>query len=114
IEKKEKVASVDVERRSVEGLSGGRDPGEVEVVEENEQSAQGEREIDKEEEIKREDQEAIDDVRQYLKDIILQVGISDVEVYTSRVNNNVKYDVETENAGLVIGRHGKVDRKSVV
>ena len=36
------------------------------------------------------------------------MGISDVEVYTSRVNNNVKYDVETENAGLVIGRHGKV------
>ena len=106
--KNEQEAKVEESKMSVEELTEGRDSTEVELVEKNEKSAQMEREIDKEEEIKREDQEAIDNVRQYLKDIILQMGISDVEVYTSRVNNNVKYDVETENAGLVIGRHGKV------
>lgn len=61
-----------------------------------------------EEEIQSKDQAAIDEVRQYLKDVIFAMGIEDVEIYTSRVNNNVKYDIETENAGLVIGRHGKV------
>ena len=106
--KNEQEAKVEESKMSVEELTEGRDSTEVELVEKNEKSAQMEREIDKEEEIKREDQEAIDNVRQYLKDIILQMGISDVEVYTSRVNNNVKYDVETENAGLVIGRNGKV------
>lgn len=61
-----------------------------------------------EEEIYEKDQEAVEEVRQYLKDVIFAMGIEDVEVYTSRVKNNVKYDIETENAGLVIGRHGKV------
>lgn len=57
---------------------------------------------------KLDDEDAIKAVRDYLKDIILAMGISDVEVYTSRVKKQVKYDIETENAGLVIGRHGKV------
>lgn len=61
-----------------------------------------------EEEVYEKDQEAIEEVRQYLKDVIVAMGIEDVEVFTSRVKNNVKYDIETENAGLVIGRHGKV------
>lgn len=61
-----------------------------------------------EEEIFEKDQEAVEEVRQYLKEVIVAMGIEDVEVYTSRVKNNVKYDIETENAGLVIGRHGKV------
>lgn len=61
-----------------------------------------------EEEIYEKDQEAVEEVRQYLKEVIFAMGIEDVEVYTSRVKNNVKYDIETENAGLVIGRHGKV------
>ncbi len=61
-----------------------------------------------EEDIYEKDQEAVEEVRQYLKDVIFAMGIEDVEVYTSRVKNNVKYDIETENAGLVIGRHGKV------
>ena len=43
-----------------------------------------------------------------MQEIIIAMGVSDVEVYTSRVKNNAKYDIETENAGLVIGRHGKV------
>lgn len=54
------------------------------------------------------DEEAITAVRDYLKEIVLAMGISDVEVYTSRIKEQVKYDIETENAGLVIGRHGKV------
>lgn len=54
------------------------------------------------------DEEAIKAVRHYLKSIIQAMGIADVEVYTSRVKNQAKYDIETENAGLVIGRHGKV------
>ena len=54
------------------------------------------------------DQAAIEEVRQYLQDIIVAMGVDDAEVYTSRVKDQVKYDIETENAGLVIGRHGKV------
>lgn len=54
------------------------------------------------------DDQAVTAVRDYLKEIILAMGIADVEVYTSRIKSQVKYDIETENAGLVIGRHGKV------
>lgn len=54
------------------------------------------------------DQVAIDDIAQYLEDIIHGMGVLDAKVYTSRVENRVTYDVETEDAGLVIGRHGKV------
>ena len=106
--KNEKEAKAEEAKMSVEELAEGRDPAEVELVEKNQEAAQTENKVDKEEQIQRDDQEAIDNVRQYLKDIIVQMNISDVEVYTSRVKDNVKYDVETENAGLVIGRHGKV------
>lgn len=58
--------------------------------------------------VKLNDEEAIEAVRVYLKDIIQAMDISDVEVYASRVKEQVKYDIETQNAGLVIGRHGKV------
>lgn len=61
-----------------------------------------------EEIVKLNDEEAIEAVRVYLKDIIQAMDISDVEVYASRVKEQVKYDIETQNAGLVIGRHGKV------
>lgn len=54
------------------------------------------------------DQEAIDSIAQYLRDIIHGMGVTDAEVYTSRVDNQITYDIETEDAGLVIGRHGKV------
>src|SRR5699024_4912257 len=106
--KNEKEAKAEEAKMSVEELAEGRAPAEVELVEKNQEAAQTESKVDKEEQIQRDDQEAIDNVRQYLKDIIVQMNISDVEVYTSRVKDNVKYDVETENAGLVIGRHGKV------
>lgn len=54
------------------------------------------------------DQQAIDDIAAYLESIIHSMGITDAKVYASRVDNRVTYDVETEDAGLVIGRHGKV------
>lgn len=54
------------------------------------------------------DDEAIKAIHDYLEGIILAMGISDAEVYTSRVKKQVKYDIKTKNAGLVIGRHGKV------
>ena len=54
------------------------------------------------------DQAAIEEVREYLQEIVVAMGVEDAEVYTSRVKDQVKYDIETENAGLVIGRHGKV------
>lgn len=54
------------------------------------------------------DEEAIEAVRKYLKEVLEAMDISDVEVYASRVKQQVKYDIETKNAGLVIGRHGKV------
>lgn len=113
---KETEAKAEESNMSTEELAEGRNPADVEIVEEQKEATQvesressrEESEPETEEEVFRDDQEAIEDVRQYLKDIILQMDISDVEVYTSRVKSNVKYDIETENAGLVIGRHGKV------
>ena len=119
---KEKALEEEAEMDKEEKIKG-RDQAEVELVGEKQQTqtevdtadySQEESVEDSksteptEEEIQSKDQDAIDEVRQYLKDVIFAMGIEDVEVYTSRVNNNIKYDIETENAGLVIGRHGKV------
>ena len=119
---KEKALEEEAEMDKEEKIKG-RDQAEVELVGEKQQTqtevdtadySQEESVEDSksteptEEEIQSKDQAAIDEVRQYLKDVIFAMGIEDVEVYTSRVNNNIKYDIETENAGLVIGRHGKV------
>lgn len=79
----------------------------VAVADVEEDELDGEDELT-EAEIAELDQKAIDEVNVYLKEIIVMMDITDVEVYTSRVDNRVKYDIETENAGLVIGRHGKV------
>lgn len=105
---KEQEAAMDVDE-----LTEGRDPAEVEIM--GEQGSKGLKSEEtvkddsiSEENTEKDDQAAIEEVRIYLKDIIMAMDISDVEVYTSRINNNVKYDVETESAGLVIGRHGKV------
>ena len=113
---KETEAKAEESNMSTEELAEGRNPADAEIVEdqkemtqaESSESSREERKPETEEEVLRDDQEAIENVRQYLKDIILQMDIPDVEVYTSRVKANVKYDIETENAGLVIGRHGKV------
>lgn len=119
---KEKALEEEAEMDKEEKIKG-RDQAEVELVGEKQQTqtevdtadySQEESVEDSksteptEAEIQSKDQAAIDEVRQYLKDVIFAMGIEDVEVYTSRVNNNIKYDIETENAGLVIGRHGKV------
>jgi len=116
----EEKAKEEEANMSTEEMNAGRNQADVELVGE-EQKKQSQNENKKEEpeepkesaeptkaEIYEKDQEAIEDVRQYLNDIIEAMGVGDVEVFTSRVDFNVKYDIETDNAGLVIGRHGKV------
>lgn len=100
---KEVEAKAEESKMTVQEATEGRNPADVEIIEE-----QVEEEAQTEEEIVKDDQEAIESVRQYLNEIILAMDISDVEVFTSRVGDDVKYDIETKNAGLVIGRHGKV------
>ena len=100
---KEVEAKAEESKMTVQEATEGRNPADVEMIEE-----QVEEEAQTEEEIVKDDQEAIESVRQYLNEIILAMDISDVEVFTSRVGDDVKYDIETKNAGLVIGRHGKV------
>ncbi|QTJ57112.1 RNA-binding cell elongation regulator Jag/EloR [Dolosigranulum pigrum] len=56
----------------------------------------------------REDQEAIQHVHDYLKRVIQAMGIDDVTVELSQDSEQVLFDITTEDAGLVIGRHGKV------
>lgn len=111
----EEKAKEEEANMSAEEMEAGRDQTEVELVgEEKQEQSQEEPEETTESsepteaEIYDKDQEAIEDVRQYLSDIIEAMGVDDVEVFTSRVKFNVKYDIETDNAGLVIGRHGKV------
>lgn len=100
---KEVKAKEEESKMTVQETTEGRNPADVEIFEE-----QVKEETQTEEEIVKDDQEAIENIRQYLKEIILAMDISDVEVFTSRVGDDVKYDIETKNAGLVIGRHGKV------
>lgn len=54
------------------------------------------------------DLEAIEYVRDYLSNIITHMGIDDATVSVNQDDSFIQYDVETEDAGLVIGRHGKV------
>lgn len=131
IEDPKKVETKEQEKEATtEELLEGREPADVEILGEDkdydqEYDADEEDDFDEEEEddddfeekdsseltesdIYEKDQEAIEEVRQYLEDIIQAMGVDDAEVFTSRVKNNVKYDIETKNAGLVIGRHGKV------
>lgn len=54
------------------------------------------------------DEQAIQDVANYLKRIAQKMGIEDVEVSVSQSDKRVHFSIETEDAGLIIGRHGKV------
>lgn len=54
------------------------------------------------------DQEAIQHVHDYLKRVIQAMGIDDATVELSQDSEQVLFDITTEDAGLVIGRHGKV------
>lgn len=55
-----------------------------------------------------EDIEAIEYVRDYLDRVIVHMGIDDAVVSVDQDERYIQYDIETEDAGLVIGRHGKV------
>lgn len=80
------------------------------LVEEKEEALDQEEREDKkpETENNQEDIEAIDYVRDYLDRVITHMGIDDAKVSVSRDDRYIQYDIETEDAGLVIGRHGKV------
>lgn len=93
---------------TTEEMTEGRNPADVEVIEKEEPTTVSEKEESKKTEPEKDDEMAIEAVRVYLKEIIVAMDVSDVEVYTSRVNNKIKYDIETKNAGMIIGRHGKV------
>lgn len=54
------------------------------------------------------DEKAIQEVANYLERIAQKMGIEDVAVSVSKSDRRVHYSIETEDAGLIIGRHGKV------
>lgn len=54
------------------------------------------------------DERAIGQVKDYLEDILSHMGVEDAKVIVTQNEERVRYDIETEDAGLVIGRHGKV------
>ncbi len=56
---------------------------------------------------KRNDEEAVKMVADYLQEIIQKMGISST-VTLEETKNQIVFHVETEKAGLVIGKHGKV------
>lgn len=58
--------------------------------------------------IEQQDQEGIHKVKDYIHSIVEKMGVEDATVYVSREGKKVQYDIETEDAGLIIGRHGKV------
>lgn len=80
-------------------------PESAEVVEvTNEDTAYDEEDPEE----NQEDQEAIQHVHDYLKRVIQAMGIDDATVELSQDSEQVLFDITTEDAGLVIGRHGKV------
>ncbi len=56
----------------------------------------------------RQDREAVESVRQYIIDIGEMMGATPLEVEVSYEDNRVHFDVSSEKAGIIIGRHGKV------
>ncbi|WP_423190332.1 RNA-binding cell elongation regulator Jag/EloR [Alkalibacterium sp. f15] len=54
------------------------------------------------------DEAAINKVSEYLETIALKMGVDDVSIEVKRDHNRVKFSIDTEDAGLIIGRHGKV------
>lgn len=62
----------------------------------------------KEKRVNEQDEAAIFKVSEYLETIALKMGVDDVAIDVKRDNNRVKFLIETEDAGLIIGRHGKV------
>lgn len=54
------------------------------------------------------DEAAIQSVADYIERIALKMGVDDVSVSVKRADRRVQYIIDTEDAGLIIGRHGKV------
>jgi spoIIIJ-associated protein len=56
----------------------------------------------------RQDKDAVRKVREYIIDIGVMMGADPLEVEVSYEDNRVHFDVTSEKAGIIIGRHGKV------
>src|SRR5699024_7116708 len=54
------------------------------------------------------DEIAIQKVAEYIKNIATKMGVEDVSISIKRDERRVFYSIDTEDAGLIIGRHGKV------
>ncbi|GEK90829.1 RNA-binding cell elongation regulator Jag/EloR [Alkalibacterium kapii] len=54
------------------------------------------------------DEAAVQKVSEYLKTVATKMGVEDVTINVKRDYNRVKFSIETKDAGLIIGRHGKV------
>lgn len=54
------------------------------------------------------DEKAIQSVADYLERITDKMGVEDVTITVKRNDRRVQYIIDTEDAGLIIGRHGKV------
>ncbi|GEK88943.1 spoIIIJ-associated protein [Alkalibacterium putridalgicola] len=63
---------------------------------------------EKEDFFNEQDEAAVEKVSDYLKTIATKMGVDDVTINIKRDYNRVKFSIETEDAGLIIGRHGKV------
>lgn len=59
-------------------------------------------------ELNEKDEAAIQNVADYIKRIADKMGVDDVSVTINRTDHRVQYIIDTEDAGLIIGRHGKV------
>jgi spoIIIJ-associated protein len=59
-------------------------------------------------ELSEKDEAAIQNVADYIKRIADKMGVDDVSVTINRTDRRVQYIIDTEDAGLIIGRHGKV------
>ncbi|MDN6194215.1 MAG: protein jag [Alkalibacterium sp.] len=62
----------------------------------------------KEDQFNEQDEAAVKKVSKYLKTVATKMGVDDVSVNVKRDYNRVKFSIETKDAGLIIGRHGKV------
>lgn len=79
------------EEEKVEGTTEKPEPEEKKIIELNEK-----------------DEAAIQSVADYIKRIADKMGVDDVSVTINRTDRRVQYIIDTEDAGLIIGRHGKV------
>ncbi|MER2064289.1 MAG: RNA-binding cell elongation regulator Jag/EloR [Alkalibacterium sp.] len=80
----------------------------AEEAEETEQASEPQPKEEKKDPFNAQDEAAVDKVSEYLKTIALKMGVEDVTINVKRDYNRVKFSIETEDAGLIIGRHGKV------